>query len=97
MQNKILGKIGLCRKAGKTIIGAKDVTESIIQRKVSLVIIAKDTAENTTRPVLRTAEERNVPVLMTEFSKEELGNAVGYADVAVIGIADKGFAKSFIN
>lgn len=96
MQNKTLGKLGLCRRAGKLVIGAKDVREAILLKRVFLVVLAKDTAENTLRPILRTCEEKNVPVLQTEFSKEEIGASVGYADVAVLGVKDRGFAKSFL-
>ena len=47
INNNILGLIGLAMKAGKVAFGADSVEESIVKKKVRLVIISEDSSERT--------------------------------------------------
>ena len=42
MNDKILSFLGLCRRAGKLIVGAEPSIESINKHKAKLIIFAKD-------------------------------------------------------
>lgn len=97
MQNKIKGILGLSRKAGKLIIGASLVSEAITRKRVFLVIMAKDTAENTKAKLLRLLNESETPFVTIDFTKYEIGSWLGFSDIAVVGISDRGFAKALQN
>lgn len=45
----------------------------------------------------RNAQMYNIPLVKLPLSKKQLGHAIGMKDVAVTGIIDSGFAKSFSN
>jgi len=95
--SNLSGNIGLCRKAGKLIIGAAEVKEGIISKKVKIILLASDAAENTASMIERNAQMYNIPLVKLPLSKKQLGHAIGMKDVAVTGIIDSGFAKSFSN
>ncbi len=95
--NNLCSNIGLCRKAGKLIIGAAEVKEGIISKKIKIVLLASDASENTASMIERNAQAQNIPFIKLPVDKAELGHAIGMKDVAVIGITDSGFAKSFSN
>lgn len=92
MENKLLGLLGLCRKAGKLTMGF-DVTKDAMEAKTALlVLLTPDLSERTAREMERLAEEnhcrlRKLPVPMDEI-REKLGKRCG-----VFGICESGFAR----
>ncbi len=95
VNESVLNLIGLATKAGKTVTGSAACEVSIKSAKSKLVIIAKDTSDNTRIPVRKLCEYKNL--LIREFAtKEELGKHTGKDIRAVVVIIDEGFAKRII-
>lgn len=93
--DSILGLIGLATKARKTATGNEACELAIKCAKSKLVILAKDTSENTKNPIIRMCENNNVAI--REFAtKENLGKYTGKPIRAVVAITDNGFANRII-
>ncbi|MCD8025814.1 MAG: ribosomal L7Ae/L30e/S12e/Gadd45 family protein [Clostridiales bacterium] len=91
MNDRILSLLGICRRAGKLVIGADPSADSIIKRKSRLIIFAKDFSKNSCKPVLSAAHQAGVKVLEINRSKEQLSLALGKL-CGVLSIEDKGFS-----
>ena len=90
--DRLLGFLGLCKRAGCLISGAETVTRAITERKAVLVLYASDTSENSLKGVLKAAESARIPAYRLSRAKEELSFALG-KHCAVICTTDAGFAK----
>ena len=77
---------GLASRAGKIVCGADAVKESIMFKKVFVVIIAEDASLTTREKFLRYASENNVQAFV--FGNIEKKNK------AVIAIKDKNFSNA---
>ena len=64
INNNILGLIGLAMKAGKVAFGADSVEESILKRKVKLVIVSKESSERTKSKFSKICEKYNIPIII---------------------------------
>ncbi len=93
MNSKILGFLGLIRRAGKLTIGCDPVVDSMSKGSAKLVVMASDISPNTKKIVLKNAEEYNVHSIVIKSSKQELSAAVGKT-AAVVSVDDEGFAGS---
>lgn len=90
---KILGLIGLCKKARKLQCGESICKEAVRFGKSYLIIIATDASDNTKKSIINSCTYYGVDYF--EFgTKEILANAVGNFINAVISINDEGFAKA---
>ncbi|MBR5295262.1 MAG: ribosomal L7Ae/L30e/S12e/Gadd45 family protein [Clostridia bacterium] len=74
---KIVGALGLCRRAGKITAGTTLVKEEIRKGKAALVLLAADAAKNTEDKVLPLAGHKKVSVKRIELTKEEIGKILG--------------------
>lgn len=95
MNDRILSLLGLCRRAGKLVIGADPATDSIRKGKARLVIYANDFSQKSLRPVLMTAHSTDTKILGINRTKEEISLSVGKL-CGVAAIEDKGFADKLI-
>lgn len=80
-------------RAGKVSFGADSVEESIIKRKVKLVIISKDSSERTKNKFIEICEKNKLPVII-DWDIESLSKAIGKNKKAILGIKDTNFADS---
>lgn len=92
---KILGLLGLARRAGKVAFGTEMVTGLIEKKKVKLLIIATDASERTKKNFRQLAEEKQIPIREIE-TIEEISRAIGQTNKAVLGITDTNFSKEMI-
>lgn len=92
MQDRFLSLLGLCRRAGKMVIGNDPVIESVFKKKAELVIIASDCSKNTSKNVLVSTHKNNVSAVVCNYTKDDISYAVGKY-CAVLSIEDTGFAK----
>ena len=95
MNDRILSLLGLCRRAGKLVIGADPTIDSVAKGKSKLIIAAEDFSKNSLKPVLLSAHQHNIKVLTLKRSKEELSFALGKL-CGVLSVEDKGFADKLI-
>ena len=92
MTDRLLSLLGLCRRAGKIVLGNDPVIDSIAQKKAKLIIVASDCSKNTAKGILSTAHRCNIPTHIVPYTKEEISLALGKY-TAVLAICDQGFAK----
>ncbi len=92
MNDRILSLLGLCRRAGKLVIGADPCVESITKKKSRLIVFASDFSQNSKKGVLECARKNDIMTVTLNRSKDEISFAVGRLCGAA-SIEDDGFAK----
>lgn len=95
MNDRILSLLGLCRRAGKLVIGADPTIDSIRKKKSRLVLYAEDFSRHSIKPVLEAAHRGNVSAIIIKRSKDELSFAIGKL-CGVVSVEDKGFADKLV-
>lgn len=90
---KLLGMIGLAKRAGKVSTGAFVCDKMIRSKKAKLVILACDAAPNTKKSITDSCEYYNIQVIEAS-DMASLGHATGNTDRAVVSINDNNFAKA---
>ena len=93
INNNILGLIGLAMKTGKIAFGADSVEESILKRKVKLVIVSEESSERTKSKFIKLCQNYNIPIII-DGNIDDLSKTIGKSNKAVIGIKDINFANS---
>ncbi len=92
INKKIFGLLGLSSKAGKIVFGTDACIEAIKRKKVSLVIVANDSSERTKNNFNIICRQYDIP-LYNFGTIEELSNAIGKINKAVIGVINKNFSR----
>lgn len=92
MNDRLLSFLGICRRAGKLVIGNDPVRESIETDKALLVIMASDISQNTLKKISPVISESGVPCYTANRSKDEISFSLGKA-CAVLSVTDMGFAE----
>lgn len=92
--DKVLMMIGLCKRAGKITSGAYLCERDIKAKRTKLIIIAKDTSDNSKKAIMDACNYHNVEFI--EYGKmTELGNSVGAEGArTVVSVNDTGFADA---
>ena len=88
MTGKFEGLLGLCRKAGKLVLGFDNIEKNI--RKCVLIVAASDASDRTARGIRYFGK----PVIVTDMTKVQLGSLFGAGEVAACGITDPNFASA---
>lgn len=93
-EKKLLGVIGICRGAGKAIIGVPMICEHLRSLKSAdaqdvIVIEASDTSENTGKKISDKCAYYKVQHYKIGSDCLSLGGAVGKGAVAAVAITDK--------
>lgn len=96
----LLSVVGLCHRAGKTVIGVEMICEALKKRGVRdgsddvIVIEAKDTSENTHKRVSDRCAYYKARHIRLETDCLSLGRAVGKSAVGAIMINDQSFCRA---
>lgn len=93
-KQKTADLLTICIKAGKTVKGFDSARESVMNSKAYCVLTAGDVSVKTLKEVRFMCGKKNIPVLVTELAKAEIGTLCG-KETAVIAVCDKGFADGF--
>ena len=93
MNSKILGLLGLMRRAGKLTAGFDAVSDRIKDNTAALIVLAGDTSEKTAENISWLGAQKGVPALRIEAGMEEVGVAIGRKKAGVLAVNDRGFAK----
>lgn len=93
--DKMLSFLGLARKSGNLVLGYNKNEEAVKFRKLKLILISKGAATNTKDKFYGYGEKYAVPVI-EGYSPLELGNALGYEEIAVVGVLDQNMAKKLL-
>ncbi len=102
-EKKLLGMVGMCRKAGKTVIGTPMICEHLRkcgkneEAEVAVMVLeASDTSENTHKKLTDKCLYYNVKHVRLGTTCEDLGRAVGKSAVAAVAVADKNFCRAIL-
>jgi len=91
---KVMGLLTICTKAGKAVYGFDAVKESILEGKAKLILLSCDVSPKTAKEVRFNAQKTGIAVLGTDISIQEMGFKVGKR-AAVTAVCDEGFAARF--
>ncbi len=91
MNDRILSLLGLCRRAGKLVIGADPVIQSIHSGEAFVVLTASDFSQNSKKYVLKAVSDLNIQIITLNRTKDELSRSVGRM-CGILSITDKGFS-----
>lgn len=93
MNDNCLGFLGILYVARKALIG-EEAYSSL--PKAKLVLLAKDAKDGTKKMIQNAKNHHHFPLLEV-YTKETLGSALGYEEVAYISIIDKRSAEKLIS
>jgi ribosomal protein L7Ae-like RNA K-turn-binding protein len=95
--NRLLSNLGICRKAGKLLIGVPLVCEGMRgtkEGKASLVLYASDCSENTLKKIRTKCEFYKIESHMLPIGAGDLGHAVGkLSAIGAVAITDKSLCE----
>ena len=92
--DKVLGMLGLAKKAGRLEVGEEPVGGAARAREARLILVAQDAADNTIRRVRHFADAGQCLWVKIPATKDELGRAVGRTSCAMVAVTDIGFAEA---
>ena len=91
---KVLGLLGLARRAGRLAMGATAVEKMVRRGRPPVVIIAHDAGENQRRRFASLGTIRGlIPDLL---GREDLAGRLGRSELVVVAVNDVGFVRGLI-
>jgi len=93
ISQRIMGLVGIARKAGCVITGTSQMVSAISRQEVRLLFVAEDAAEGSSEKMTRLAEQAGVEWVRFADQKR-LGQIAGRENRNCLGITDKQFADS---
>ena len=94
MTDKVLGLLGMMRKASAIVPGEDRASEAVSQGRAKLLLLASDAGEKTLSRVDRILEGRSARKIVLPYTREETGTAIGLGCCSMIAVTDLGFARS---
>lgn len=91
--SRYLNLLGLAFRAGKCSLGEDAILRDIRSGKAKLVLLAKDTGEQTKKRITDKCKFYHVPYQIVEEERDTLSHAIGKSQRVAIAILDAGFAK----
>ncbi len=91
-QDKFLSQLGLCKRAGKLMLGEDATLIALRDKSAKLVILSEDASELTAKKIKDKCLHYHVP-LIQRFDRYTLGGCVGQEARVVLVVIDKGFAR----
>lgn len=96
MNNKFLQFLGLTKRTGKLIEGYNKCEDAIKKEKIDLIIFSNDISIKTKEKFVYYCEKLNIPYIQC-FTKTELGEAIGRAEVNILSVTDINMAKKILS
>lgn len=90
--NKFFNFLGLVKRSGNLLEGYSKCNENRNKKPMYMFIISVDASEATKKKFTKHCEGKKIPYII-DFSKEELGEAVGRPEVMILGILDINMAN----
>lgn len=92
--DKLIGLLGMCRRAGRLVVGFDAVT-ALCSTERAILMIAADASERTIKELRFRLPTQTVYRL--PLTKEQASRAIGsQKPVAVLATADEGFSKALL-
>ena len=93
--NKLLGMIGLAKRAGKLVSGSEAVLESIHNKKAKAVYICADASDNTKKKFCDSCKYYGIEYCILSVMMTELSSAIGkMGNIAAVCISDEEMNKA---
>lgn len=89
-QNKLLGALGLCRRAGALVAGFDATKDAVLAGKARLVLCAQDLSEGSTQRVQHLCEEL-CSVRILPLTQDQLATIL-HKTVGVLAVTDENLA-----
>ena len=93
--NKFFNFLGLAKRSGNLVEGDSKCDEQRNKVKFHLVILSDDASNSTRKKFKNHCAEKGIE-LIEDFSKEELGFAIGREEVKILAITDKNMAEKLM-
>ncbi len=93
--DKALGYMALARKAGRIELGEEPAGAAAAARKASLIAVACDASDHTWRRANSFAAGE-ISCIRVEFTKDQLGQAIGRESLAMAAFTDAALALAFV-
>ena len=94
--NKFFNFLGLAKRSGNLIEGYSKCDEQRNKINFYLIILSNDASDSTKRKFRNHCIEQDIP-LIEDFSKEELGNPIGRAEIKILAVKDKNMAEKLLS
>jgi ribosomal protein L7Ae-like RNA K-turn-binding protein len=85
--NKFFSFLGLAKRSRNLLEGYSQCNEQRNKRKLYLFIISTDASDSTRGKFITHCKTNNIPYI-EDFSKEELGGAIGREEIKILGVTD---------
>ena len=93
--DKALSFLGICRRAGKLMIGEDGVSGAARSGPAVLIMTASDTASNTKKKAGNLSRWYEIPLVELPWDKDTLGELLDKRVCAILALTDKGLAAAF--
>lgn len=90
--NRLYSSLGICRRAGKMVLGTAAVEKYIINKKAKLVILSSNLSERTISRFDILCKNNDIDILIID-DNGYLGKSVGRDDIKIVAITDYSFKK----
>ena len=97
MTDRILGLIGMMRKASVLVIGEDRVSEAVQQGRVKILMMPSDAGNRVREYAAHAVENRHLQMIELPYQTEMLSAAVGLSNCQIAAVTDLGFAKAVIS
>ncbi len=94
--NKALNYMALARKAGRIELGEEPVGAAARAQKARLVVVASDASDHTWRRAQSFVAGTQQECIRVNFTKDELGLAIGRQELAIAAFTDPALALAFV-
>ena len=90
--NKFFNFLGLAKRSGNLVEGYSKCDEERNRRPIYLFIISNDASNSTKKKFKNHCLSKNISFI-EDFSKEEIGLAIGREEVKILAITDENMAN----
>ncbi len=97
MTDRILGLIGIMRRASALVIGKDRVSEAVQQGRVKILMIPSDVGNSDREFAVRVSANRNLEIIELPDRTKILSAAVGLSNCRIAAVTDLGFAKAMVD
>lgn len=94
--NKFFNFLSIAKKSNNLLEGYSKCDDYRNSTKIYLFIMSKNLSDKSKSKFKKHCETNNIPYI-EDFSKEDLGNALGRKEVMLLGVLDEGIAKKLLS
>ena len=91
MRRELASALGLCRKAGKLLLGFDAVADAVKRDKACLLLMAKDLSPKSAGEIYRLAHNKNIKVAAIQATMDDLWHTLGKR-AGILAVTDKNLA-----